>query len=314
MTSRPFRPNKAATCASVTDAFGEELVPYEPDLASIRLPCYATPKLDGIRSLIREGQAVTLSLKNVPNIHIRNTIAAANLPPLDGELTLSQFPDEAKDFNVIQSAVMSHGGKPDFHYIYFDRTDLSTESYTSRLKELYAIREHWDFPWLHRVPSLLCNTLEQLTTVHESFIKAGYEGTVTRGLHNRYKQGRSTAREGGMTKIKEWDSAEGVILDFKELYENHNPDERDNLGHAKRSHRADGKIPAGTLGAFCTTFRGKPLDIGTGKGLTTELRQEIWDNREAYLGRVIEFKHQGVSAKGVPRFPSYFRFRDEILI
>jgi hypothetical protein len=50
--------------------------------------------------------------------------------------------------------------------------------------------------------------------------------------------------------------------------------------------------------------------IGTGVGLTAELRQEIWGNQSSYLGRVVRYRYQAQGTKDAPRIPSFQGFRD----
>ena len=54
------------------------------DLAAVRFPVLASPKLDGVRCVIRDGVAMTRTLKPIPNRHVRAMLA--HLPDLDGEL------------------------------------------------------------------------------------------------------------------------------------------------------------------------------------------------------------------------------------
>ena len=51
--------------------------------------------------------------------------------------------------------------------------------------------------------------------------------------------------------------------------------------------------------------------VGTGKGLTNVLRQEIWDNQSKWLGKVIKYKHQAIGSKDAPRIAIYLGMRDE---
>ena len=48
-------------------------------------------------------------------------------------------------------------------------------------------------------------------------------------------------------------------------------------------------------------------EVGT--GFSEELRQEIWDNKEKYRGKIIEVEAQSLSSKGLFRFPRFVRLR-----
>lgn len=80
----------------------------------------------------------------------------------------------------------------------------------------------------------------------------------------------------------------------------------------------DGKY-AGTLGAL--VCRGHDMDVeietNVGSGLTDELRDQIWRNKEAYLGMIVEIRadaltlEQGASVHSL-RFPRFRGFRGTV--
>jgi len=86
------------------------------DVATLRLPCYASDKEDGIRCLLMESVitagrriAYSRSLKPIANAHIRATLEQSTLPlGIDGELIVGD------NFQQTASGVMSGGGEPDF--------------------------------------------------------------------------------------------------------------------------------------------------------------------------------------------------------
>lgn len=139
-----------------------------------------------------------------------------------------------------------------------------------------------------------------------------------------YKHGRSTLKEGYLLKLKRFTDAEAVIVGFEEQEQNCNKAKPDELGRQKRSTHKAGKFGKDTLGAFIVephpytslnqAAYGTPekrFRIGTGVGLTIELRQRIWDDRASYLGKVVKYKYQEVGTKDAPRIPVWLGFRDE---
>lgn len=68
-----------------------------------------------------------------------------------------------------------------------------------------------------------------------------------------------------------------------------------------------------TFGSFtCVTTDVKHFNVGTGVGLTQELRQSIWSNKESYIGRLAKIKYMDVGSKdGIPRLPILLGFRDK---
>jgi DNA ligase-1 len=263
-------------------------------LSDFRYPLLATPKIDGIRCLKVNGQALTRAFKLVPNNHIRALVET--LPDgVDGELV-------TEDFNSTQSAVMSFDGRPEFKYMVFDF--YSTEPYVNRVHNIPEAE------FVTPVVPTLITSEQELLEFEAKCIAEGYEGIIARTALSPYKFGRSSLREGYMVKLKRYQDSEAVIVDLEEANENQNPIVRDIFGRAKRPGGSEGKVPKGTLGALIVRdiYSHILFNIGTGKGLTANLRQEIWNNPDNYIGQIIKYTYQGVVDK--PRFPSFIGFRD----
>ena len=128
-----------------------------------------------------------------------------------------------------------------------------------------------------------------------------------------YKCGRATFKSQDLIKIKRFVDSEAVIIGFEEKLRNENEAETDELGHTKRSSAKAGLVPAGTLGTLLVRDikDGREFGIGTYKGLKKEDLQEIWDNRDKYLGKIVKYQYQFVGTKDLPRIPSFQGFRDE---
>ena len=266
-------------------------------IEQVRFPVYATPKLDGIRCLIVNGVAVSRKLKPIPNHYIREKLAG--LPEgLDGELIVP-----GGTFQDTTSAVMSHDGKPDFEYVVFDV--VLDADYQARLFDL----------GLHDLPSFCTrlfpvqiNTPMDLFVFEEQALAAGYEGVMLRSGDGPYKHGRSTVREGYLLKLKRFEDAEAAVVGFEEKLRNDNEQERDALGHAKRSHAKAGKVPVGTLGALHVR-RPDGVEFSIGSGFTDEFRARCWAERDSLIGRLAKYRHQPHGALDAPRFPVFLGFR-----
>lgn len=151
----------------------------------------------------------------------------------------------------------------------------------------------------------------------ERCLSGGYEGIMLRDPKGTYKFGRSTELEGLLVKYKPLCDAEAIIVGFEEGEHNDNPTFTSKLGKTVRSTSLLGKRPSGSLGNFeveLITDRSIRFSIGAGTGLTHKLRQTIWDNRSAYLGRIIKFSYLAIGTKtgGKPRMPKFLGFRDPI--
>lgn len=281
---------------------------------SPKFPVLATPKLDGIRCLRIKGETVSRKFLPIPNKHIQN--AMKNLPDgLDGELMTYNDDGSLRTFNQIQSDVMSEDGDPNFKFCVFDYVVSSTKTpYRTRLIDLNNI----ELPVFctKLFPSEI-HSMEQLSSFEEECLKNGYEGIMIRSPDGPYKCGRSTEKEGYLLKIKRFKDSEARIVGFEEQQENTNSAEEDAFGKIKRSKQLSGMMGKNTLGKFIvrevgnTPWCGHEFAIGTGEGLTLELRQEIWNNRDYYLNKLVKYRYQPHGTKDLPRLPIWVGFRDE---
>lgn len=266
-----------------------------PNVADITYPVLASPKLDGIRCLIINGVPVSRNLKPIPNLHIRNTLLAMNLPPLDGELMVDG------DFNSVQSAVMSEHGCPDFRYVAFDYILNPPSPYAARLRQLGELGIDNNIVQIIETVRVLVPSGMQAN--YDMWLNAGYEGAIVRAPDSPYKYGRSTLKQGWMLKLKHFDDAEAEIVGLEELHHNENEATKDALGHTVRSSHKDQQVAGDTLGSLVVTFNGTRFKIGT--GFDSAERSRLWHLGDKLLGRHVTFKYQELSKYGVPRFPVY---------
>ena len=270
----------------------------------VKYPCYIQPKLDGIRCVAINGVAYSRKMKPIPNKFIQKFFAEHNLHGLDGELMVMG------DFNNVQSAVMSEEGEPDFYYAVYDYWD-SDLPYNERVKLYTDIVRSVDIDFhLRSVHPVVVENAEQAAKSVEQYVDLGYEGGMLRSMSGKYKQGRSTVKEGYLLKLKSFMDDEAIVIGFEEKMTNNNQQERDERGYAKRSSKKDGLVGANTLGSLQVDWNGVVFNIGSGFNDTQ--RKEIWDNQERYLGKLVTFKYQEViKATGRPRFATFKWWREE---
>jgi DNA ligase-1 len=272
-------------------------------------PVLVSPKLDGIRCLKVNGKAVTRKFKPVPNDYVREWIER-NLPDgLDGELMAGN------SFNEAQSLIMSKEGEPNFVYWVFDyvreRLDTPFISRYAALNTLVASLPNHVQQHIGLVEHKIINNFEELKDTEQYWVSKQFEGIMIRALNGPYKNGRSTLREEYLLKLKRFEDSEAEIIGFEEQMSNQNVAEIDELGYTKRSSCKGGLVPAGLLGRLLVRDlkTGMTFGVGTGDGLTKELRKHIWDNRNTYMGQIIKYKYQPSGQKELPRFPVWLGFR-----
>lgn len=294
------------------------LLAAEAKTADIRFPVLASPKIDGIRCLIRDGVPVTRSLKPIPNTFIRTNLANAvqgwpSLNYCDGEIVCpGQFNDTA-------SGVMAREGKPEFVFHVFDTCEESRAGQSFRLRWLQKMdslqgEEIHKLSGIKLVTQTPINNTEELEAYYQQALQDGHEGVMLRDPLGRYKHGRSTAKEGILLKLKPFADAEAVILRVDELQHNQNAAETNALGLTERSTAASGKVGGGTMGrllvkAVTGPFCGKSFFIGT--GFDNEMRNQIWASPQKFLGKKLTFKYQAHGSVDLPRIPVFVRWRED---
>lgn len=288
------------------------LLAADANKVQIKFPLLASPKLDGIRCIMVNGKAMSRSMKPIANHYTRKQLELHAHPDalhnVDGELMVGDV------FNATTSGIMSYSGQPNFTYHVFDIHSLDADiGFSARFHKLYD-RKLPEFCKV--VPHNFIENQEQLDEYNVKMLESGMEGIMLRSINGWYKQGRSTAKEGILLKLKPFEDSEAIITGFEELKHNENEQFTSELGYSKRSSQQAGLVGGNTLGKFLVTgtqaehFGGVEFKVGSGLGLTQALRQEVWDNREKYLGKLIKFKYQKIGSIDKPRIPIFLGFRD----
>lgn len=287
---------------------------------------YATPKLDGIRCLIVNYTAVSRTFKPIPNKKINKLLSELSLNNFDGEIIIEDSNGIPLPFNEISSVVMSFDKDiPEnckLKYYIFDYVkEGPNKPYLERLEDLKDCLLDRELITPFNPPSYRdvlkplyptkVSNIEELETLYTKTLTEGFEGLILRTGTSPYKFGKSTFKEHYLMKLKPFEDAEAVIVDLVEAMENGNAKELDNFGNSKRSSHMGNLIAKNTLGAFKVTdvVHGYTFNIGTGIGLTKELKQEIWNNKDKYIGKMIKYRSQKIGEKDLPRIPSFIGFR-----
>lgn len=272
-------------------------------------PYVVSRKYDGVRCIIKDGVALSRTLKPIPNKYIQSVLGRSELNGLDGELIVGE--PNAKDvFQKTTSGVMSVDGEPDFKYYVFDMWN-QTVAYPTRYNILKALVNEVNHPNLVALDYTTVDNLEELVTFEETTLAQGYEGIILRMPYTLYKYGRSTLREGSLLKLKRFKDAEAVVVDFEELMHNDNEAAVNALGLTERSAHKDNKRSAGVLGAFVCQDIDTGVKFSIGTGFTAEQRKDFWDNRWNLINKIVKYKFFEVGVKKAPRFPVFLGFRSK---
>lgn len=282
------------------------MLAVEADLSKIKYPVYAQPKLDGIRVVIKDGVVYSRSLKPIRNKYVQSLFGKDEYEGFDGELIVGEAtaPDV---FQRTSSGVMRTEGEPDVNLHLFDVWD-APDSFEERFDELmWHYSDECPSEIILVTGCLVCDE-EELISYYNKLVEDGYEGVMVRSPTQLYKFGRSTVNSQHLLKLKPFVDAEAKVIGFTERMHNANEAKTNELGRTERSSNKENLIPTNTLGALQLDLDGVLFECGT--GFSDAQRQDIWDNRDVYIGQLAKIKYQAIGVKDKPRFPSFLGWRD----
>lgn len=281
------------------------------DLSLLHFPVWLSPKLDGIRGIVRsDGVLVACSGIPIPNVFIQQKFGKKELAGLDGELIIpgTDWKDSfQRTTGVVRSRLNVEGKKAQFWV--FDK--IQPGCFTQRRQAAEAIGAlHDDI----RAPvQHLCYTPEEINCWLGHYLAIGMEGVMLRradGL-DYYKAGRSTVKEQFLLKIKPLKDGEAVVIGGTQGTHNLNDPEEDAHGRIKRSRKAEGLIPSGALGTFICRDLLTGVVFEVSSGLTAEQKAEFWEKLSQIVseGWIVKYQYQGHGTQDRPRSPVFLGFR-----
>jgi DNA ligase-1 len=233
---------------------------------------WMSEKFDGLRGYW-DGQKLWSRKGNL--IHAPEYFLA-ELPrdiALDGELWMGYGKFE-ETMSIVRSETPDDRWKL-IHYMVFDAPQ-APGTFEQRMEFLRATLSEQNH-FVRAVAQERCQGVTQLIAERDRVVREGGEGVMLRQPGSTYEPGRSST----LLKVKPFDDAEAKVIA-------HEP--------------GQGKY-VGKLGALrVRTDEGKEFSIGT--GLSDAERDS-----PPPVGTVITYRFQGLTAKGLPRFPSYLRVR-----
>ena len=233
---------------------------------------WMSEKYDGLRGYW-DGQRLWSRQGNL--IHAPDYFLA-ELPrdiALDGELWIGYGKFE-ETVGIVRSGTADDRWKR-VRFMVFDAPQAKG-TFEQRMQFLHATLSEGN-QFVRVVAQKRCEGVAQLLAERDRIVRLGGEGVMLRQPESAYEPGRSPT----LLKVKPYDDAEATVIA-------HEP--------------GKGKF-AGKLGALrVRTDDGREFSIGSG---FTDAERES----PPPVGTVITYRFEGLTAKGLPRFPSYFRVR-----
>lgn len=281
----------------------------EDQIDKLKFPLLASPKLDGIRVMVRDGVLVSRNLKPIRNKHCQKLFAKKEYEGFDGELIVGR-PNDKEVFRSTSSGVMSEDGEPKVTFWVFDMIDKPEMDFNTRIGTLAELSNIWPKE-VKLVPHVLVENIDDLNQYEQECVDFKFEGVMLRSLLGKYKNGRSTFNESILLKLKRFIREEAIIIGFKERMHNANEATTNALGHTERSTHKENMVPRGDLGALLVEhYKNNEMEFEIGTGFNDALRKEIWENQEKYLNSIVTFEHFQYGEYDKPRFPVFIGFRD----
>jgi len=298
------------------------------NLDEINYPILASYKLDGIRCIFKNGEMLSRSLKQIQNKQLQK-----KFQPLK---------DYSKEFNVIlDGEIYAH--RMTFQEItrYVMTQDFEDKKSIKKFGEILEIpevlkfymfdciaNENYNNQFINRNKNVtvisICrndliipviqtslNSKSDIENFFEDALKDGYEGLILKDPNGHYKCGRGTLKEGLVYKIKNFRTFDSKIKDVIQATVVNPSAEKEitELGYSKTSKKKDDRILINKAAAFLVEYKGNDLKVVI--ALTDKEKEEIWDNKENYINKIIEYKGMLEGALNVPRHPVFVRYRND---
>ena len=235
---------------------------------------WISEKLDGVRALW-DGRVLRFRSGNpvpAPQWFLDGLPAEA----LDGELWLAHGRFDELSAIVRRQAPVDAEWRH-VRYMLFE-LPAAAGSFTERIARMRAIAAAAQRPWLMAIPQFRLADVAALKKKLGEIVRAGGEGLMLHRADAVYETGRSAT----LLKLTPWLDAEAVVV-----------------GHipGKGKH-------AGKLGALRMEMPdGRRFSLGS--GLSDALRRDPPPH-----GTLVTYRYRELTPKGMPRFPSYLRLRD----
>ena len=259
---------------------------YRKQSRKITFPCYVQAKLDGVRSLYRNGVFTSRTAKPFGFLdHITQELKPASDAGLilDGEIysTTLSFQEFV---GLVKKKHLTAKDKENIKQVKLWVYDVVNEyPFEQRLALLVDFFSKNTFTNVHLLPTEEAKTKEDIKTFHDKYVAAGYEGVIIRNKKGMY---RLATRSENLQKYKEFEDAEFPIVAFIE-------------GEGTEK---------GAVVWICETethkrFKVRPMG-------SIQERKELFKKAETYIGKKLTVKYQELTDDGVPRFGVGIAIRD----
>ncbi len=307
-------------------------------LEELKYPLLASYKLDGIRCEFKNGEILSKSLKPIQNKQLREKFeklaeyTSHQNVILDGEIYTPEIP-----FALISSCVMTQdytdkksikawAKKCEEHEVDITREEviktinfyafdcvvkgIVNEPFKNRSKFVNQVATRLDH--IIAVKQVIVNSKEEVEALYKQALGDGLEGLILKDINGRYKCGRGTIKEGLIFKVKPLETVDAKII---EVIQGTNVKKGvakkiNELGRSVTSKKKEDRELNGMVSDFRVNYKDTTVKVSCSR-MKHEQRKEVWENKEQYIGKMIEYCFIPIGMKDKPRSPRFVRFRED---
>jgi len=271
-----------------------------------RYLCYITKngnRFFSRRLSVKDGLPVEKSA-NIPHLSGFNlkewngTVLDGEIMPASGNFTdttriMGSHPEKA----IERQKTLGKMRYQIFDILYYKGTNVMDDTLLSRLTylKMLPLNEHM---------SVVSKTFgeKEKRQLYKDVVARGGEGIILKHIQGKYRPGMRDKNI--WMKIKKEKTCEVIITgyDWPDQYSINVSGEKVVNKHWN----------AKVIAALKTSVyhKGSLIEVGLVSGFNEEMRKEITDNRNKYMGRIVEVTHNGI-LKDRMRHPRFIRFRDD---
>lgn len=255
-------------------------------------PCFVQPKLDGVRCLSKRVNGVIEFISRKGKHYQTLSHIEEELKTLmdigdiyDGEIYIHgvTFQDLISAIKNVKNKDKAKLNCKDLEYWIYDYADSSLpfDERCALIVNKLGVRKEGTHIRLLRTD--IADSEKEIMKYHKEYCAMGYEGIIIRNRNGKYE---FNFRSNDLQKYKTFLDEEFEIIGVK-----------DGIGRY-----------SGCATFICKTNKGETFDCNP--KCTIEKKQEYWNNKDDYIGKLLTVRFQEKSKDGIPRFPIGISIRD----
>ena len=255
---------------------------YKKESKKVKFPCYAQPKLDGMRSLGSDEEGfMSRTGKAIDTLgHIELGGLGENI--LDGELYAHGISFQ-ENMKLIKKYRAEETEQVKYH-VYDMVSDLPFPQRYLKAQGLIQGLENVELVHTQRIRSH-----EELIEVHQQYLSQGYEGTMIRHSEEGYQTNKRSSQ---LLKYKDFIDEVYTVVDV--IPSESRPEQGIVVCEIRKEREGEN--------IWIQHFN-------CGMKFSHEQREEILRNKDNYIGQTAEVRFFEFTDGGIPRFPVCVGFR-----